>query len=242
MTVPIAPIAIGAGISAIGNLIGGSSVNATNRQIAREQMQFQERMSNTAYQRATADMRAAGINPALAYMQGGASTPGGASATMENALGEAASSGVSSAMQGLRLRAELKQIDAATQAQLSQKERTEAETEGVRWDNLVKSAVLPGLPSGMHQSQYLLATQQRLAQLGLLRAQTASASSQAGLNAASMGEREGRSSLFNMVRPFTDKASQGTRLISQGLDNWDPFWLQRRMAGAVGNFIRERSR
>lgn len=75
---------ISAGISAVAGYFGQKSANDQNLKIAREQMAFQERMSNTAHQREVADLKAAGLNPVLSAGGAGASTPVGASAHMEN--------------------------------------------------------------------------------------------------------------------------------------------------------------
>jgi len=56
-----------------------AAANAASAEAAAKQMEFQRDMSDTSYQRAVADLKAAGINPMLAAMKGGASTPTGSS-------------------------------------------------------------------------------------------------------------------------------------------------------------------
>jgi len=64
---------------------GQKETNAANAEVAAQQMAFQERMSNTSYQRQIADLKAAGINPMYGYMKAsGASTPPGASYVSQN--------------------------------------------------------------------------------------------------------------------------------------------------------------
>jgi len=66
------------GVAGAGALGGGIASGLFARSIAREQMGFQARMSNTSYQRMMGDLGAAGLNPLLVAKLGGASTPPGA--------------------------------------------------------------------------------------------------------------------------------------------------------------------
>ena len=106
----------------VANIVGGlfgksgqSSANEANERIAKDNRDFQERMSSTAYQRATNDLEKAGLNRILA-LGSPASSPGGSTATMQNEnapLAEGLGRGVSSAMAALQLKQDLKNKKAA---------------------------------------------------------------------------------------------------------------------------------
>ena len=90
---------LSSGIGALGGILGFAGqkdANEANIALARENRKWQEKMSNTAYQRARADMAAANLNPILALGKP-ATTPGGNVAQVQNALGAGVNSAVAAA-------------------------------------------------------------------------------------------------------------------------------------------------
>lgn len=125
--------------------LGAREQNQANKDIAQNQQDFQEYMSNTAYRRAAQDLREAGFNPLLAT-GAQASTPSGASAQMVNTMEgiqASARDAVSQSLQGQKQQAEISNLAETNQLIRSQKKQADAQTLKTTVDAAVAKKGIP---------------------------------------------------------------------------------------------------
>ena len=113
--------------------------NYATQASAQGQMDFQERMSNSAYQRQVKDLEASGLNPMLAYIKGGgASTPSGAMATYQNPVSAGAQAATSAQIPSTirNIQQQTKQTSAQTDYLTgAQTEMTNQQIDNLKTDN-----------------------------------------------------------------------------------------------------------
>lgn len=214
------------------NYFGQSQANTANAQQAQRQMDFQAQQTGTSYQRGVADMKAAGLNPMLAYSQGGAASGGGASASMGNELG----AGANSAQSALLARQQMQQSAAQINNINADTSNKEQQTTNLESENLYTLAKTSSEGTRNHELA------QRVAQIALqnqLDAATQSSNIASAKNAAdlrghqatgekySLAEKGAWSGFYDSIAgrkyPYVSKATEQSNSAANVFRKFIPF-------------------
>lgn len=143
--------------------IGGGLQNRSSAKAARENRQFQERMSSSAFQRSAKDAEAAGFNPMLAIDRP-ASSPGGSVAQVEDAVQKGVSSGMAARQFQKQMAMQERQVKTQENLELNDRTRTAAQSQvaGAQVDELnARAAQTRALQPHMVSAQELANQWQR---------------------------------------------------------------------------------
>lgn len=162
-----------------------------------QQIDYNKQMANTAYARAMADMRAAGLNPMLAYQQGGAASPTSSPSVPSGSVSEPApysgqpsleafkpanilGPAASSAMQAAHMVTGLQNTQAQTELTKAETAATQAREKETRVNTLLRAAETGR--ANADTERLTNSAQVEAARVGLVGAQTGEAAASAGLH------------------------------------------------------------
>lgn len=155
----------GAVLGGLANILAGERANRANEENVAAQMRFQDEMSRTQYQRAVVDMKAAGLNPMLAYSQGGNAAPAGAAAVNQPVdIGNSVATAVQARLAG----AQVKNIEADTAKKQLEAQAVAEEIPGIAAESRTRATSAEQAMRGLEHRLQILGFESGSRELDLL--------------------------------------------------------------------------